>query len=185
MWGWGVHKGNPLSEDLTEPKKLIGILAGAGVDFIGISAGVPYWSPHYVRPFNAPASGGYASPEHPLVGVDRLFRLTAEIQGALPDVPIVGAGYSWLREFMLQAAAANLSMSRVSIVGVGRGSFAYPEFAADGLKNGRLDSKKVCLGDSMCSNMLKGRDKAGGKIPAGCPVRDPAYKAVYKTLESS
>jgi 2,4-dienoyl-CoA reductase-like NADH-dependent reductase (Old Yellow Enzyme family) len=182
-WGWGVHKGDPQSEDLTEPKRLVGILAGAGVDFFGISVGVPYWSPHYVRPFNTPASGGYSSPEHPLEGVDRLFRITAEIQGALPDVPIVGAGYSWLREFMFQAAAANLAMSRVSIVGVGRGAFAYPEFAADGLKDGRLDSKKVCLGDSMCSNMLKGRDKDGGKTPAGCPVRDSAYKAVYKSLE--
>ena len=183
--GWGVHKGDPLSEDLTEPKRLVGILAGAGVDFFGISAGVPYWSPHYVRPFNRPASGGYSSPEHPLEGVDRLFRLTSAIQSALPDIPIVGAGYSWLREFMLQAAASNIAMSRVSIVGVGRGAFAYPEFAVDGLESGCLDSKKVCLGDSMCSNMLKGRDEEGGKIPAGCPVRDPEYKAVYKLLDAS
>jgi hypothetical protein len=33
--------------------------------------------------------------------------------------------------------------------------------------------------------MLKGRDKAGGKIPAGCPVRDPEYKAIYKSLDAS
>jgi 2,4-dienoyl-CoA reductase-like NADH-dependent reductase (Old Yellow Enzyme family) len=184
-WGWGVHRADPLSEDLTEPKRLVQILSGAGVDFFGISAGVPYWSPHYVRPFNRPASGGYSSPEHPLEGVDRLFRLTAAIQGAFPDIPMVGAGYSWLREFMLQAAAANMAMSRASIAGVGRGAFAYPEFAVDGLESGRVDSKKVCLGDSMCSNMLKGRNKEGGKIPAGCPVRDPEYKAAYKLLEPS
>jgi 2,4-dienoyl-CoA reductase-like NADH-dependent reductase (Old Yellow Enzyme family) len=181
-WGWGIRKGDPLREDLTEPKRLVQALSGAGLDFLGISAGVPYWNPHFVRPFSGATVGGYKSPEHPLEGVDRLFRLTAEIQGAFPDIPMVGAGYSWLREFMLPAAAANVSMRRVSIAGVGRGAFAYPDFARDGMERGALDAKKVCLTDSMCSNMLKGRDEKGEKIPAGCPVRDSEYKKIYKSL---
>jgi len=181
-WGWGVFKGDPRFEDLTEPKKLVDILSGAGVDFFGISMGVPYWNPHFVRPFTRPVAGGYISPEHPLEGVDRLFRLTAEMQGAFPDIPMVGAGYSWLREFMLAAAAANVSMRRVSVVGVGRSAFAYPDFAVDGRERRELDPGKVCLADSMCSNMLRGRDKKGNKIPAGCPVRDSEYKEIYKSL---
>jgi len=183
-WGWGVRKADPLSEDMDEPKRLVEALSGAGVDFFGISAGVPYWNPHLVRPFSRPVEGGYSSPEHPLEGVDRLFRLTAAIQGALPEIPMVGAGYSWLRQFLLRAAATNVATRRVSIVGVGRNAFAYPDFAADG-REGGLDPKKVCLADSMCSNMLRGRDAKGGKIAAGCPVRDSEYKEIYKSLDAS
>jgi hypothetical protein len=42
--------------------------------------------------------GGYFPPEHPLEGISRLFRLTAEMQEAFPHVPAAGSGYSWLRQ---------------------------------------------------------------------------------------
>ena len=181
-WGWGVNKADPRTEDLTEPKRLVDVLVGAGVDFFGISAGVPYWNPHIVRPFNRPVEGSYLSPEHPLEGVDRLFRLTAEMQGAFLDVSMVGAGYSWLRQFLLQAGAANVAMRGVTVVGVGRNAFACPDFAEDGRECGALDPGKVCLADSMCSNMLRATDRDGKKVPAGCPVHDLKYKDIYKRL---
>ncbi len=185
VWGWGVSKRNPQREDLTEPKKLVEMLIGVGVDFFGITAGIPYFNPHVVRPFNRPVDGGYRSPEHPLRGVERLFRLAADMQSAFPDVPMVGAGYSWLRQFLLQAGAANAAMGAVSIVGIGRNAFAYPDLARDGREGTALDSAKVCLSDSMCSNMLRAWFADGDKMPAGCPVRDPRYKEIYKLLKKS
>jgi len=183
VWGWGVNRQNPQKEDLTEPKRLIDMLTGVDVNFIGISAGSPYWNPHIGRPFNQPSKGGYLSPEEPLAGVERLFNLTAEMQNSFPNLPIVGAGYSWLRQYLLRAAAANVAMRKVSIVGLGRNAFACPDFAVNGREQGTLDSSSVCLGDSMCSNMLKAWGKDGRKIPAGCPIRDPEYKTIYREVD--
>jgi hypothetical protein len=159
------------------------MLTGAGVNFLGVTAGVPYWNPHIGRPFSRPTQGGYLSPEHPLVGVDRLFRLTSQMQMVFPEVPMVGVGYSWLRQFLLNAGAANVALGRVSIVGVGRTAFSCPDFAATGREHGALDPEKMCMADSMCSDMLRGWRKDGEKSPVGCPVRDSEYKSLYRKLE--
>ncbi len=178
---WGTDADNPAKEDLSEPKQLVAMLYELGVSLFSISAGSPYWSPHIVRPFSKPVDGGYQSPEHPLAGIDRLFRLTGEMQKLLPAVPFAGSGYSWLREFLLNAGAANVAEGNVSIVGVGRTAFAYPDFAADGQGLHGLNSRKICLADSMCSNMLRAWDKnKQDKIPAGCPVRDSKYQEIYR-----
>ncbi|MBI4833007.1 MAG: NADH:flavin oxidoreductase, partial [Candidatus Lindowbacteria bacterium] len=147
IWGWGVDQRNPQKEDLTEPKKLVEALSALGVAMFSISVGSPYWSPHLVRPFNKPVTESYLSPEHPLVGVSRHFQLTEDMQRAFPTVPMLGAGYSWLRQFLLNAAAANIAEGRVAIAGVGRTAFAYPDFAADGRERGTMNPKKVCLAD--------------------------------------
>jgi hypothetical protein len=55
-----------------------------------------------IRPFEVPPPDGYETPEHPLVGVDRHFRLTQTIRQAFPDLPVVGSGYSYLQEFFPQ-----------------------------------------------------------------------------------
>ncbi|RJP67937.1 MAG: NADH:flavin oxidoreductase [Candidatus Abyssobacteria bacterium SURF_17] len=180
---WGVDESNPQRENLSEPIKLIESLSMLGVSMLSVSIGSPYWSPHLLRPFSRPVEGGYLSPEHPLVGVDRLFRLTGEIQKAFPHIPVVGAGYSWLRQFMLNAAAANVRSGRVTIVGAGRGALAYPEFAREGKAQGSLDSRKVCLNDSLCSNLLRAFASDGGKTPTGCPIRDATYREIYKLLK--
>lgn len=184
VWGWGTSPDDPQEADLAEPGKLAGVLAGLGVSLLSISAGSPYWSPHFVRPFSRPVEGGYASPEHPLEGINRLFRLTAAMQRKLPHIPVVGSGYSWLRQFLLNAGAANVAGGDVSIVGVGRTAIAYPDFAADGWKKRALNAKRVCLADSMCSNMLRAWNKEKTeKIPAGCPVRDRKYKEIYQAVK--
>ena len=79
--------------------------------------GNPYASPHLLRPFEYAPVDGYLSPEHPLIGVDRHFRLTAAIQTAFPDLPVVGSGYSWLQAFAFQAGAANVDADAAAFVG--------------------------------------------------------------------
>ena len=63
---------------------LVGWLRDLGVALINVSIGNPYASPHLLRPFEYPPPDGYETPEHPLIGVARHFRLTAAIQARLP-----------------------------------------------------------------------------------------------------
>ncbi len=165
-YGWGVDKNDYSKCDLTEPKKLVGLLRQRGVRLINVTVANPYYNPHVGRPFNEPIVGGYEEPEHPLAGVARLVNLTGQIQKEFTDIAIVGTGYSWLRTLFANVAAANKAKGLVSLAGAGRMAFAYPDFARDILKKGRMYPEKVCVGCSACTQIM--RD--GGM--AGCVVRD-------------
>ena len=165
-YGWGVDENDYTRADLTEPKKLIELLRRRGVNIINITAANPYYNPHFGRPFNETIVDGYESPEHPLLGVSRLITLAGEIQKQFSDMAIVGTGYSWLRTLMPNAAAAIKAGGLATIIGAGRMAFAYPDFARDIIRNGRLDANKVCVCCSGCTQIM--RD--GGMI--GCVVRD-------------
>lgn len=180
MHGFGVDENNPLEYELTEPIEVIGMLKELGVEMVNVSMGSPYFNPHIGRPFELPPVDGYLSPEHPLVGVDRLFKATAEIQQSYPQLVIVGTGYSWLREYFVNAAEANIRDGKVTIVSLGRGAFAYPEFAKDCLTNDGIDSKRICLADSYCTALMRAKHNKTGQYPSGCAVRDSLYQKVYQ-----
>ncbi len=165
-YGWAVDKDDYTKPDLTEPKKLITLLQQRGVKLINITIANPYFNPHVGRPFNEAIVGGYDEPEHPLVGVARLIKLTGEIQKEFPDIALVGTGYSWLRTLFANVAAASKAKGLVTLVGAGRMAFAYPDFARDILTVGRMYPEKVCVGCSGCTQIM--RD--GGMT--GCVVRD-------------
>ncbi len=174
-YGWAVDKSDYTKPDLSEPKKLIRLLAERGVGLLNITVANPYYNPHYGRPYNEPIVGVYASPEHPLEGIARMLRLTAEVQHEFPGIAMVGTGYSWLRDFMPNVGAAVKQQGNVTIVGGGRMAFAYPDFARDIIQKGRLDSNKVCIACSACTQIM--RD--GGTT--GCVVRDnKVYGPIYK-----
>ncbi len=187
LFGFGVNENNPLEPDLTEPVKLVEMLCSLGVKIINISMGSPYYNPHIGRPFETPPIDGYIQPEHPLIGVARHFKLTAEIKRAVDSlnnlidkVLVVGTGYSYLREFFVYAGEANLKENKVSIVGVGRGALAYPDFVYD-LKNyGRLNSSKVCITISHCTNLMRSKHNELGQFPTGCVPRDRVYAEIFK-----
>jgi 2,4-dienoyl-CoA reductase (NADPH2) len=165
-YGWGVDKDDYTKPDLTEPKKLIGLLRQRGVKLINITIANPYYNPHVGRPFNEPIVGGYAEPEHPLVGVARLVKLTGEIQREFPDMAFVGTGYSWLRTLFANVGAANKTAGLVTLVGAGRMGFAYPDFARDILRDGKMYPEKVCVGCSACTQIMRDNGRTG------CVVRD-------------
>ena len=118
-------------EDLREPLELALRLRDAGVSLLNVTAGNPYVNPHVVRPADYPPIDGYDAPEHPLLGVLRHFRLARAVQAAVPDLPVVGSGYSWLQEFALQAAAANVTDGSVAIVGLGPCDVGAARFRAN------------------------------------------------------
>jgi len=174
-YGWGVDRADCARPDLTEPKRLVGLLAERGVPMINVSLASPYYNPHLGRPFDRNVAGGYESPEHPLVGVCRAVELAGLIQKAFPSIAIVGTGYSWLQTLFPNVAAAVKANGLATIPGAGRLAFAYPDFAADILDRGHLDAAKVCIACSGCTQIM--RD--GGRT--GCVVRDrEIYGPIYK-----
>jgi 2,4-dienoyl-CoA reductase-like NADH-dependent reductase (Old Yellow Enzyme family) len=178
-YAFGVNEMDPLQVDLTEPMMLVKLLRDSGVKMVNISMGSPYFNPHIIRPFERPPIDGYESPEHPLIGVDRHFRATSAIQQAFPDLVIVGTGYTWLREYLLYAAEANVRDKKVSIAAVGRGAIAYPDYAKDGLTSGKLDPDKVCLTMSFCTALMRAKNNELGQFPTGCVPRDKVYVPIY------
>jgi 2,4-dienoyl-CoA reductase-like NADH-dependent reductase (Old Yellow Enzyme family) len=179
-YGFGVDRENPLREDLTEPLRLVKLLSDLGVKMINVSMGSPYYNMHLGRPFEHAPVDGYTPPEHPLVGIDRHFRLTAAIRHAFPELVVIGTGYSWLRQYMVYAGESNLRRKRVSIVAAGRGAIAYPDFARDALTLGKLIPSKVCIAVSHCTNLMRSRHNDLGQFPTGCVPRDPVYAQIFK-----
>ena len=173
-YGWGVDKEDYTKYDLSEPLKLIKMLYDDGMRLINITMGNPYYNPHVNRPFDV---GAYVPPEHPIQGVGRIVSGTAILQKALPDMAIVGSGYSWLRQFSQNLAAGNVEKGNVKIVGFGRMSFAYPDFARDILQNGGLKKNKCCISCSKCTAIMRG----GGTT--GCVIRDSeVYLPIFRKL---
>ena len=174
-YGWGVDEREYKKPDLTEPKKFVKLLSEKGVRLINFTIANPYYNPHVGRPFNQAIKGAYDEPEHPLVGVERLINIAAEIQSEFPEMVLVGTGYSWLRQLMGNVAAASIKQGKIQIVGGGRMGFAYPDFAKDLLTNGVLDTGKVCIGCSACTQLMR-----DGQM-AGCVVRDnKVYGPIFK-----
>jgi 2,4-dienoyl-CoA reductase (NADPH2) len=173
--GFGVAKNDDKQEDLSEPRALIEELIKIGIPVINISVGVPRHKPYYGRPFDKPVPGASLPDEHPLEGVARLLRITGWLQQAFPSLPFVGTGYSWLRRFLPNVAAAVIKSGHASLIGVGREALAYPDLAAELADHGALNPKKICLTCSGCSRLLS----SGG--PVGCVVRD---KSVYRIPNS-
>jgi 2,4-dienoyl-CoA reductase-like NADH-dependent reductase (Old Yellow Enzyme family) len=173
---WGAREDDPLQPDLTEPLAWIAEMVRLGVAVVNVSMGSPYATPHVIRPFEYPPPDGYETPEHPLIGVDRHFRLAAQVQTAFPQVPVVGSGYSYLQEFLFQAGAANVRDGRIRLVGVGRAALPQPDFARQLLEHGRLDRKRVCRTFSYCTALMRAKHNELGQFATGCP---PFDKEVY------
>jgi NADPH2 dehydrogenase len=173
---WGACEDNPLNPDLTEPLWWIGEMMRLGVALVNISMGNPYATPHVIRPFEYPPPDGYETPEHPLIGVDRHFRLTAALQQKFPDLPLVGSGYSYLQEFLFHAGAANVRDSHTTFVGVGRAALPQPDFGRQLMSDGRLDRKRICRTFSYCTALMRAKHNDLGQFATGCP---PFDKQVY------
>lgn len=175
-WGWGVNPDNPLEPDLREVKQAVGWFREWGLELLNVSAGSPYYNPHIGRPFEKPDEGNYEEPEHPLLGVDRHFRIAGELQRAFPELPMVGTGYSWLQKYFIHAGAANIEAGLIRFVAVGRGALTYPDYARDVIEKGELDESRVCKTLTYCTFLMRQKNNELGQFPAGCP---PFDKLVY------
>lgn len=178
-YGFGVNKDGDLKPDMSEPVALTQWLYEAyGVRLMNFTIGNPYDNPHINRPYDM---GAYVPPEHPLEGVGRMCRCIGEIKEQCPEMIIISSANTYLRAFAVNMAAGMVEQKKADIIGFGRMSFAYPEFAKDILTNGKLDAGKVCVSCSKCTQLMR------AQAVAGCVIRDGGlYMPVYRknVLES-
>lgn len=171
-YGWGVaDKEGDWQLDLTEPKQLMRECAEWGMPMFNISIGFPRFQPYMNRPHDNSLVGAPPPPENPLAGVVRFQNIVREMQGAAPQLPLPTAGLAWLRHLMPYVAAGLLKEKWCTLIGQGRGAFAYPDSVNELLKTGALNPAKCCTTCSMCSQIMK--DGAGC---GGCVIRD---KEIY------
>jgi NADPH2 dehydrogenase len=182
--GWGTDVNDPFKPDLTEPLQWIADMQALEVKLVNVTMGNPYAQPHFGRPFEYPPPDGYESPEHPLLGVHRHFRITDTIQRANPSLAVVGTGYSYLQEFLPQAAAANVAAGRVSLAGVGRATLAQPDWVRQLRDQGKLDRKRVCRTFSYCTAIMREKRNDLGQFATGCPPFDKeAYGDIWTEVQ--
>lgn len=169
-FGFGASQTNPLQYDLSEPVELLRRLQAAGVAAANISCGSPYYNPHIQRPAIFPPSDGYQPPEDPLVGVVRQIQAARACKAAVPELPMVGTGYSYLQDYVPHVAQAVVRAGWIDLVGLGRMVLSYPEMPADTLAHGTTERKKVCRTFSDCTTAPR------NGLPSGCYPLDPYYK---------
>ena len=168
--GFGVDPQNPLQYDLAEPIRLLRLLKDLGVVAVNLSCGSPYYNPHIQRPAIFPPSDGYQPPEDPLVGVTRQIQAVRQCKAAVPDLPMVGTGYSYLQDYLPHVAQAVVRAGWVDSVGLGRMVLSYWDVPADTLAHGELARKRICRTFSDCTTAPR-----NGLI-SGCFPLDPYYK---------
>lgn len=175
--GFGVSAEDPLQYDLAEPISLMRTLVEHGVALLNISCGSPYYTPHIQRPAIFPPSDGYLPPEDPLVGVWRQIEVVRQCKAELPDVPVVGSGYSYLQDYLPHVAQAAVRDGWVDFVGLGRMVLSYPEMPQDVLAGNPLQRKLVCRTFSDCTTAPR------HGLVSGCYPLDSHYKQLPQRAE--
>ncbi|HTX55027.1 MAG TPA: hypothetical protein VMD08_16605 [Candidatus Baltobacteraceae bacterium] len=170
-YGFGVSAANPLEYDLSEPIAFVRLCRDLGITLLNVSGACPYYNPHLMRPAAFPPSDGYPPPEDPLIGCARLLDVAAQLKRAVPEMVVVGTGYTYLQEFLPYVAQAQVRLGHVDMVGVGRMLLAYPELPARVLGGQRLDRKRLCRTFSDCTTGPRNH------MVSGCFPLDPFYKS--------
>jgi len=169
-WAFGASPANPLQIDLSEPIRLLQWLVADGVAAVNLSCGSPYYNPHLQRPAIFPPSDGYQPPEDPLTGVVRQIQAVRACKLAVPQLPMVGTGYTYLQEFVPHVGQAVVRSGWVDSVGLGRMVLSYPTLPADLLQGRPWQRKQVCRTFSDCTTAPR------RGLFSGCYPLDPFYK---------
>ncbi|MEX0867289.1 MAG: NADH:flavin oxidoreductase [Pirellulales bacterium] len=176
-FGFGVDGQSPGEMDLAEPIQLLRTLQELGVAAVNLSAGSPYYNPHIQRPAIFPPSDGYQPPEDPLVGVARQIDAARRCKQAVPELVMVGTGYSYLQDYLPQVAQAVVRAGWIDSVGLGRMVLSYPQLPHDTLAGVPLARKLICRTFSDCTTAPR-----NGLI-SGCYPLDAYYKELPQAGE--
>jgi len=174
--GFGTAGPAEVMEDLAEPLAFAKMVEAIGMDYVNVSAGIPAITPEVVRP-----TKNY--PE----GVYRHFGFAKAVK-ALVKIPVIGSGYSYLRDgkndlkepdpskkSFTYWAEKNLRDGNVDMVGIGRQSLADPLFAKK-IVSGNIDQVNFCTACSGCSVLLR------SQATVGCAVYDDYYRKVLREV---
>ncbi|MDG2908380.1 MAG: NADH:flavin oxidoreductase [Acidimicrobiales bacterium] len=169
--------GTGVGLDLTEPDRLLGMLADLDVGMVCVTAGSPYYCPHAQRPAYFPPSDGYLPPHDPLIDVARLIDATTDLKARHPGLVVIGSGYSYLQEWLPNVAQAVVAGGGADSVGIGRIALSYPDLPADVLAGRQLDRRRICRTFSDCTTAPR------NGLVSGCYPLDPHYKAMPERVE--
>jgi len=168
---FGARADNPLAPDLSETIELLRGLRSLGVAAVNLTAGSPYYCPHIQRPALYPPSDGYLPPEDPLAGVVRLIQAARQCHQAVPELPCVATGFTYLQDYVPHVAQAVVRAGWTDFVGLGRMLLAYPDLPADCLERGVLERKRICRTFSDCTTAPR------HGLVSGCYPLDDFYRA--------
>lgn len=171
-YGFGVNAEHPVEMDLAEPIRLLRMLKEWGVSVVNVSCGSPYYNPHIQRPALYPPSDGYQPPEDPLAGVARQAGVVRALKRAVPGMPLVGSGLTYLQEYLPHTGQALVRGGWADFVGVGRMMLSYPGIVADSLEKGVIETRRICRTFSDCTTAPRNGMKSG------CFPLDDHYKAM-------
>ncbi len=175
--GFGTAGPAEVIEDVSEPLAFVRLMEKAGMDYINVSAGIPAITPEIVRPTKN-------FPE----GVYRHFGWAQAMKKQV-QVPIIGSGYSYLRDgkndlkeadpgkkSFLYWAQKNLKEGICDMVGIGRQSLADPLFARKILE-GKSAEVNYCIACGSCSLLLRAQARTG------CPIYFEYYRELLKEVQ--
>jgi NADPH2 dehydrogenase len=166
---FGLLRDEQMDKALDDSRALLTLLRELRVRWVCVTAGSPYYNPHFQRPALFPPTDGYLPPEDPLRGVARQIDATARLKAEFPDLVIVGSAYSYLQEWLPNVAERVVRDGGADFVGLGRMVLSYPDLPADVLAGTPLRRKAVCRTFSDCTTAPR-----NGMV-SGCYPLDPFY----------
>jgi len=172
-FGFGVDRENVDVWDKKEPFDIIKLLFNRNIRLVNITMGTPYFNPHVNRPYEF----GLPKPKNePITGVARLLNGAADLQKEFPEMAVIGTGYSWFGANSAGFAAGAIENDESKLIGFGRMSLAYPNFANDIFEKKVMDRHKSCITCGKCSELMR-----NGQV-VGCVVRDKYYTELYQKM---
>ena len=170
---FGKDKHDHRELDLEEPIQLVRMLAESGLHLLNVTCSSPN-----LREREAQTKSDIDLPdEHPLTTLNRQLLVAKSLRDAALGLPVVGSGFSFLRQFLPQVAAGVLEAGAVDILGLGRGALAYPNAPADIFDHGEMKGGATCMVCFACSSLLF------ESSPVGCPIRDSrVYGEEYQRM---
>ena len=169
-YGWGMKQEAGVYEpDITEPVKLLRMLCRRGVRLFNVSTMMPRYSP---------LDSGYVDSHsgnavlNPYKSTQVLLDTTRKLKEAVPEGIFVATGLTWFEQFGANVGAGGIREKWFDIAGFGRQAFAYPDFAEDILKKGKMERNKCCVTCDKCYELMS------FYTTSGCVMRD---QEVYLT----
>jgi 2,4-dienoyl-CoA reductase-like NADH-dependent reductase (Old Yellow Enzyme family) len=163
--------------NLTDAHRFLELCRDLGIGLVCVTAGSPYYNPHIQRPAFFPPSDGYTPPEDPLVGAARMIAAAAELARVHTDLAVVGSGYSYLQQWLPNAAQHTVRTGGAASVGIGRGMLSYPHLVADVLAGRPLQASFLCRTFSDCTTAPR------NGLVSGCYPLDDFYKDSPERVE--
>lgn len=173
--GFGVSADDYRKPDPADPIRFVQRLRANGLALLNVTAS----SPSLRGPERGMRgrSDSEQPDEHPLMTIERQLILARALREAVPDLPVIGSGFSWLRQFVPQVAAGALRDGMIDFAGLGRAALAHPSAPAEIFSHGRMEAGSTCMVCFACSQLREEGE------PVGCVLRDPAvYGPIYRQM---